>query len=234
MKRLKQLSLRQKMTADMQLKGYAITTQKTYLYQVERFAKYFNRSPEFLSAEHIKEYLHCVILKYPGGTVIKQARCALKFIYSVTLEREYEIEKIPHTKIPKKLPSVLSIEEVIKIINTPKNLKHQAILTTIYSAGLRISEAVNLKIEDIDSKRMQIKVSHGKGGKDRYTVLANTTLQILREFCKSYKPTDWLFPSSYQKGNHLSTRAVQRVFAKSKKEAGILKAATVHTLRHGL
>ena len=179
MKRLKETKLRRNMLMDMQLKGYAAKTQKTYLYQVECFAKYFNKSPAFLNESHIKEYLHHVILKYPGSTTIKQARCALKFIYTVTLERGWELERIPHTQIPKKLPSVLSIEEVVKIINAPKNLKHRAILTTIYSAGLRLNETVTLKVQDIDSKRMQIKVSQGKGGKQRYTILASTTLKVL-------------------------------------------------------
>jgi len=232
MRRTKKLRLRQRMLADMQLKGYAAKTQKAYLYQVECFAKYFNQSPNSLRTEHIKEYLHHVVLKYPGSSVIKQARGALKFIYTVTLDRPLELDKIPHTKIPKKLPSVLSIEEVIKIITSPKNLKHRAILATIYSAGLRLNEAVCLKVQDIDSKRMQIKVSYGKGGKDRYTILANTTLLILREFYKSFRPTDWLFPSSRNSINHLSTRAVQHVFTKSKIKAGIIKPATVHTLRH--
>lgn len=232
MRRIQKRTLRQQMTMDMQLKGFAVKTQKTYVYQVERFAKYFNTSPDLLKYEHIKEYLHHIILKYPGGSVIKQVRGALKFIYTITLNRPLELEKIPHTKIPRKLPSVLSIQDVIKVINAPKNLKHRAILTTIYSAGLRLNEAACLKVEDIYSDRMQIRVSHAKGGKQRFTILAHTTLKVLREYYKSFKPTNWLFPSSRYPQNHLSTRAIQHVFTKAKRESAIKKPATIHTLRH--
>ncbi len=125
----------------------------------------------------------------------------------------------------------MSREEVAKLLKVTYNLKHKALLMTAYSAGLRVGEAVRLKVSNIDSKRMQIRVTAGKGAKDRYTLLSETALQLLREYFKKFKPRDWLFPGD-DSTDHLSERAAQQVFSRARKNAGINKPATFHTLRH--
>ncbi|MEI8205144.1 MAG: tyrosine-type recombinase/integrase, partial [Bacteroidota bacterium] len=139
----------------------------------------------------------------------------------------YTIDRPRKEKI---LPEVLSEEEVVKILNATENLKHKAIFMTIYSAGLRIGEAINLKIKDIDSQRMQIKVVQGKGKKDRYTLLGNKTLEILRKYVAEYKPKDWLFEGA--KGEQYSTSSIQANLKIAVDKVGIKKRITVHTLRH--
>ena len=156
---------------------------------------------------------------------------ALKFFYTVTLGREWEMKQIPRVKKDKKLPTVLSKGEVQKIFDATTNLKHKAILMTVYGGGLRVSEVANLKPGDIDSANMQIHIRLGKGNKDRYTILAKVNLMILREYWKLYRPGIWLFPS-VNPVDHLSSRTMERVFQQSKEKAGIKKDVSIHTLRH--
>jgi site-specific recombinase XerD len=161
----------------------------------------------------------------------RQARAALVFLYEATLKQPDKVADLPRMKRPQQLPVVLSREEVGRILKVMVNLKHKALLVTAYSAGLRVGEVVRLKVSDIDSKRMQIRVTAGKGAKDRYTVLSETALTVLREYFKAEKPQDWLFPGE-DPGDHLSERSAERVFEHAKKKAGIAKKATFHTLRH--
>ncbi len=152
-------------------------------------------------------------------------------MYRYILERDDIEIKLSRPKKQKKLPTVLSSEEVSKILNELKNEKHQAIMYLIYSSGLRIGEAINLRVTDIDSQRMLIRVRQGKGRKDRYTVLSQVALEVLRKYSKKYRPFDWLFPGG-DIGSHISERTVQKIFERAKESAGIKKEATVHTLRH--
>jgi integrase/recombinase XerD len=155
----------------------------------------------------------------------------MKFFYEVTLGRFWNPIRIPRSKISKKLPLVLSMQEVQSLLDCVENLKHRAILTTIYSGGLRLGEAINLKPSDIDAERMTILVRQGKGNKDRYTVLGQKTLELLRLYYKTYRPGEWLFPSK-DPAQPLSGSSVQKVFKKALHRVGIRKKASVHTLRH--
>lgn len=182
--------------------------------------------------EEIKEYLHYLItVKKVSHSYVKTVYSALKFFYEVTLQRDWCMKGIPRSKKPKKLPVVLSKPELNDLFNAVTNLKHRAILVTIYAAGLRISEAVNLKVSDIDSKNMQIPVVQGKGQKDRYTLLSPKNLEILRDYWKYHHPTEWLFPGNTA-DKPISTGSIQKAFKSAKIKAGIKKEATVHTLRH--
>lgn len=220
------------MKRDLELRNFSPHTRRTYLACVRRFVLYFHRSPEELGDPEIREYLHYLIKerKVSQGAVT-QAYGALKFFYETTLKRDWEGFRIPKGKTGRRLPTVLSQQEVEALFGAIKNLKHRAILMTIYSAGLRISEALQLKLSDIDSQRMMIRVAHGKGNKDRYTLLGKRNLDILREYWKKYRPRDWLFCNPSRK-KPLSTNAVRRVFYKALRKAGIKKHAIVHTLRH--
>lgn len=224
--------LRKKMELEMELKNLSPKTRASYLACVREYACYFGRSPEEMGSKEIREYLHYLIgEKRVSQSKINQTYSGLKFLYQVTLQRDWEMSKIPRMKQRKRIPLVLSKEEIESIITVTRNLKHRAILMTIYSAGLRVSEAAKLKVIDIDSKRMMIRVRQGKGNKDRYTLLARRTLKILREYWRIYHPREWLFEGS-RPDKPISSRTIQKVMERSVQKAGIVKPATVHTLRH--
>jgi len=224
--------LREKMKMDMELRGYSSGTIVGYIRQVSNFAKFYNKSPKYLGEEEIRAYLHyCIMEKKLSEVTVNHINASLKFFYTKTLNRYWNVDKIARIKVPKKLPSILSPEEVNSIFNVTENLKHKAILMTIYSAGLRVSEACNLKITDIDSKNMQILIRQGKGKKDRYSLLSEVNLKILREYWIRYHPTEYLFPGN-GRTHAITHRTVQRILEKSVKKTGITKHASVHTLRH--
>lgn len=224
--------LHDQMKRDLELKHYSPRTRCCYLASVKSFAFHFHRSPAEMSDEEIRQYLHYLIEeKKASQAAISQTYSALKFFYETTLKRDWNGFRIPRSKMAKRLPVVLSQQEVEAIFSATRNLKHRAIFMTIYSAGLRVSEAVHLKVSDIDSQRMVIRVEQGKGAKDRYTLLAQRTLEVLRDYWRAYRPKDWLFPGQPRKES-LSVSSVQQSFKKVLQEAGIKKHATVHTLRH--
>ena len=224
--------LRQKMKMDMELKGYSPKTIKSYIGHVSNFAKYYNKSPELLREKEIREYLHyCIMEKKLSEGTVNYINSGLKFFYTKTLNRYWNMDKITRIKEPRRLPAVLSPEEIKSIFDVTENLKHKAILMTVYSAGLRVSEVCNLKITDIDSKNMQILIREGKGKKDRYSLLSNANLEILREYWKRYHPKEYLF-SGKGRTDSITPRSVQKMLEKSIKKTEITKNATVHTLRH--
>ena len=224
--------LYKKMKMDMELKNYSPKTVECYLTQMRSYAKFFGQSPDKLSDQHIREYLHFLLKdKKASQAIVSQTYSALKFFYMVTLNRCWNKQQIPRAKMSRHVPSVFSLEEVAMLLDSITNLKHKAILTTIYSAGLRIGEALHLISEDIDSSRMLIRVRQGKGRKDRYTLLAERTLDLLRMYWEVYRPKHWLFPGRDEK-KPLHPSSLQKVFKRGCSIAGIHKRATVHTLRH--
>jgi integrase/recombinase XerD len=223
---------RDQMLVDLQLSGAKPNTQRSYLREVDNLAKYFHRSPEELGEAELKEYLLSLIKeRHLSEGTFRFYVAALKFFYRTTLKREWMVEKIRHPRAKRKLPIVLDLSEVESLFAVTTNLKHKAILMITYSSGLRASETACLKITDIDSKRMTVRITQGKGGKDRYSILSHTTLDLLRQYWRKYRPQEWLFPGAKEK-DHLSTNSIQQLFYKAKKRAGITKPASVHTLRH--
>ena len=224
--------LRNKMIMEMELRGYSSRTIKNYTLHVANFAKFYNKSPEFLGENELREYLHyCITKKKLNGGTVNYIHSSLKFFYTKILSLQWNIDKLSRVKERKKLPVVLSPEEIKSIFDATHNLKHKAILMTIYSAGLRISEVCNLKITDIDSKNMQIIIRQGKGNKDRYSILSRENLKILREYWKTYQPKEYLFLGRYRT-DAISPRSVQKALGESINKTGITKHATVHSLRH--
>jgi len=224
--------LQDRMRVDLALRNLSPRTRSCYLSWVKSFALHFRRSPEEMGDPEIREYLHYLIQeKKASQSCVSQAYSALKFLYETTLKRDWKGYRIPRAQRGKKLPVVLSAQEVQAIFSAVGNLKHRAVLMTIYSAGLRISEVVHLKVSDLDSQRMTIRVEQGKGQKDRYTLLGQRTLDILREYWKEYRPLGWLFPGKPE-SEPLSVSSVQKVFEKALLRAGIEKPVSVHTLRH--
>jgi len=224
--------LRDQMQADLQLRGLSPKTQKAYLNQVRDFARYFKKSPDQLGESEVKEYLLYLLRgKKVSDSTVRQYYGALKFLYQTTLKRNWVIEKIPYLKTKKRLPVVLDRKEVDSLFSATENLKHRAILMLIYSSGLRVAEVAHLKITDIDSKRMMIRIQQSKGGKDRYSILSNVALDVLRQYWRKYRPKEWLFPG-YRDDKPISDRSIQKIFGKAKTLAGIKKPASAHTLRH--
>ena len=226
-------SLRQRMTEDMQVRNLALNTQSSYLQQISQFARYFKRSPEQLGPEEIRTYQIYLTNERklaPGSVLIAVA--ALRFLYKVSLKKEWLFDEvIPAPKAPQKLPVILSPEEVLQFLNCIGSMKHRAILTVCYAAGLRISEAVSLKPTDIDSKRMVIRVDQGKGQKDRYVMLSPKLLVTLREWWRLARPLQWLFPGDIPE-QHISKDAVEQACQKAHRLCHIPKPFTPHCLRH--
>jgi integrase/recombinase XerD len=224
--------LRDQMEMDMRLRRFSPKTIACYLACMKGVAKHFRKSPAELGDEEIRAYLHHLMEERKvSQSVLVQTYSALKFFFEKTLQKQWNALRIPRCKQRRKLPGVLSREEVESILLATKNLKHRAILMTIYSAGLRIGEATRLKVSDIDSGRMMIRVNEGKGLKDRYTLLGVRNLEMLRCYWKTYRPLEWLFPGR-NASCPVSASAIQRVFKTSLEKAGIKKKASVHTLRH--
>jgi integrase/recombinase XerD len=224
--------LRTKMMMDMDIRGYSELTKKYYIQHVVRFSQYFQKSPDLLGEDEIYKYLHyCITERKLSEGTVNTVHSALKFFYTKTLGRDWRVEKLARIKERRRLPVVLSQEEVKAIFEATKNLKHKAILMTIYAAGLRVSEASNLEITDIDSKNMQIRIRNGKGKKDRYAILSKANVEILREYWKKYHPKKYLFSGRYRE-DAISDRSIQKIFEHARDKAGIKKPATVHTLRH--
>lgn len=226
--------LRQRMIEDMQVRNLSPHTQTSYVQQVSLFARYFSQSPEVLGPEEIRTYqVYLTNEKKLATGSILIAVSALRFLYKVTLQKDWSFEDvIPAPKKPQKLPIVLSPEEVLHFLGCAPSLKHRAILTTCYAAGLRISEAVRLKITDIDSQRMVLRVDQGKGRKDRYVMLSPKLLETLREWWRVEKPRHWLFPGQLPH-RHISKDAVGQACQKAHRICGIAKPITPHSLRHG-
>ncbi len=225
-------TLRERMKKELVLKGLSPRTRKIYVGEVEKFIRHHAKSPESLGSVEIKEYLHYLITsKGVASSAVNQAYSALKFFYHNTLGRPWEFTSIPRTRRPKILPVILERDEIDAILAATRNVKHRTILSIIYSAGLRVSEATRLRVVDIDSKRMQIRVQQAKGLKDRYSVLSREVLGLLREYWSVYRPTKWLFPGCSPR-QPVSVRTVQKVFEMSCKKAGIKKPVSIHTLRH--
>jgi integrase/recombinase XerD len=226
-------SLRQRMTEDMKIRNLAENTQKSYLQQISLFARYFGKSPELLGPEQIRAYQVYLTTEKrltPGSIVI--AVSALRFLYKVTLKRTWAVQDIiPAPKKPQTLPNVLSPEEVLQFLDVVQSRKHRAILTVCYAAGLRISEAIALKLPAIDSKRMVLRIEQGKGKKDRYVMLSPRLLEILRDWWRLERPRHWLFPSNMP-GQHITRYAVGQACQKAGRICKIPKPISPHSLRH--
>lgn len=225
-------ALRQRMIDDLRVRNYAPGTIDLYIGSVARFAQHFGKSPDQLGPEHIREYQTFLVnTKKASWPVFNQAVCALRFFYKFTLGKPWMIEHIPFPKQEKKLPVVLSPGEVAKFLQAVPNLKHRTVLMTMYGSGVRIAEALGLRIDDVDSHRMLIRVEQGKGRRDRYTILPPTLLASLRGYWKSSRTRPWLFPGQTSQ-QPLTQNAMHRVVRRVRKKAGLAKPVTTHTMRH--
>jgi site-specific recombinase XerD len=210
---------------------YSPKTVKSYLHYNRELVKFTGKSSNEINESDIKDYLfYMVEKKDASASTLNTAVNALNFYYGKILKKNFVYE-IKRPKKDKKLPVVLSQEEVTLILSSVSNIKHKAILMLVYSAGLRVSEVVKLNVEDIDSDRKLIHLKGAKGRKDRYTILSDKVLETLNLYIKSYQPDRWLFTGA-KKTSHLSTRSAQKIFDNAVKSAGIKKDVSIHALRH--
>lgn len=220
------------MIEDLRVRNYSSRTIDTYVRCVAAFAKHFGRPPSDLGPEHVHRWqVHLVEERKASASAVNQHAAALRFLYSITLRRKIAVEQIPYARRPKKLPVVPSPSEVGVFLDAVQNLKHKAVLLTIYAAGLRLSEALSLRIDDIDGERGLIRVRSGKGNKDRYTILSPTLLEALRAYWRIYRPKSWLFPGQDPR-RHLTVHLIQKVCVRVRERLGMAKVITPHTLRH--
>ena len=224
--------LRQRMIAAMQIRNFTANTQAAYLQQIVLLARYYHQSPEALGPQQIQAYQLYLTneRKLAPGSLCTIA-AALRFLYHVTLKRDWALDDIPIPKKPLKLPVILSPEEVEHFLECIGSLKHRTLLTVTYAAGLRVSEATHLKVTDIDSQRMVIRVEQGKGQKDRYVMLSPRLLEELRAYWKRARPAAWLFPGDIP-GQPISRHAVEQACDKARRLSGIDKPITPHSMRH--
>ncbi len=223
--------LRRRMIDDMSLRNLSPATQRSYLHAVTKFSRYFGRSPDRLGLEDVRAFqVHLVSqgISWPG---LNQTVCALRFFYGVTLDRGEIPERIAYARTPRKLPVILSADEVVRFLEAVPSLKARAALTTAYAAGLRASEAVSLKVANIDSARMLIQVHHGKGAKDRTLMLSPQLLTILRAYWRLARPEEWLFPGR-SPDKPIDVQVLHAACRSATKAAGLVKRVSVHTLRH--
>jgi integrase/recombinase XerD len=225
--------LRQQMIDEMRRRNYSPRTISTYVRFVREFASYFNTSPDQLGVQEVRKFQLYLIdeRRFAWGT-FNQAVCALRFFYGQVLQREELVERIRYGKKPKRLPVVLSREEVRRLFRCTRHGETRLKLMTIYSGGLRANELVHLQTQDIDSERVLIRIQQGKGRKDRYVPLSQELLEQLRAYWQVARPTKWLFPGTRDPSQPGCTRSLQRAVVRSAKRAAIRKRVTLHTLRH--
>lgn len=225
--------LRQRMLEDMQIRNFSQNTQRSYLQQISLFARHFRRSPDGLGPENIRAYqLYLTKEKKlaPGSILI--ATSALRFLYTVTMKRPWDVEEVlPMPKKPQTLPVILSPEEVRQFLSCVPRRKARTALTVCYATGLRVSEAIALKPTDIDSQRMTIRVTQGKGQKDRDVMLSEQLLTILRDWYRFARPTEWLFPGVIP-GSHITRSGIENACTLAHERSGLSKPVTPHSLRH--
>ena len=224
--------LRQRMVNDMTVRGLAENTVKSYLRSVAGLACHYGRSPDRISAQEVQDYL--IFLHDERGLTwqsCNSARHGIRFFYRITLGLPEPHFYLPGAKTPSILPELLNHDELVRLFGVTTNLKHRALLMTAYAAGLRASELCRLKIGDIDSQRMLLRVDQGKGNKDRYVPLSPRLLEELREYWRRVRPAHWLFPNLLL-GRPISRDGVWHIYKTAKEKAGIKKPGGIHTLRH--
>jgi site-specific recombinase XerD len=229
--------LRQRMTEDMTVRGFTACTQRGYLAAVRNFTVFLGRSPDRAGAEDLRRFQLHMRSEGASATTMNAAVSALRFFFGVTLGRGDAVVGMTTVRQPRRLPVILSAQEVARLLDHAPGLKYRAALSVAYGAGLRAAEVVSLKLSDIDSARMVIRVEQGKGRKDRYAMLSAPLLACLRAWWRAGRergvmlPAGWLFPGQ-NPVNPLTTRQLNRAFHGAKEAAGIDKKVSLHTLRH--
>lgn len=223
--------LRERMAEDLRIRNYSPRTVECYVSMMERFTREFGKPPGRLGPAEVRAFQVRMIESKVSWTQFNQAVCALRFFYRVTLPRDFAVEHIPFAKTKRPLPTVLSADEVRRLLGVVTNIKHRAVLSLIYATGARLNEATHLRVADIDGARMTVHIRYGKGGKPRMVPMSAALRDLLRDYWRAQHPRDFLFPGN-RPDRPLHENAVQKVCATARLRARIDKPASVHTLRH--
>jgi len=223
--------LRRRMIEDMTVRNLSPATQRSYIHAVQKFSRYFGRSPDLLDLEDVRAFQVHLVSTGISWASLNQIVCALRFFYGVTLSQNDIPERIPYAREPRKLPVVLSTDEVVEFLEAVSSLKARVALTAAYAAGLRVSEVCGLSVGDIDSSRMVIHIRNGKGGKARYVMLSPELLGILRSYWRLVRPKDLLFPGR-NPDKPIEPTVLHAACRSAVAATGLSKRVTVHTLRH--
>lgn len=223
--------LRERMAEDLRIRNYSPRTVACYVMMMERFTKEFGKPPGQLGPAEIRTFQVRMIEKKVSWSQFNQAVCAMRFFFRVTLPRDFAVEHIPFAKTRKKLPTVLSVDEVRRLLSAPTYIKHRAVLSLIYATGARLNEATHLRVGDIDGKRMTVHIRCGKGGKPRMVPMSPALRDLLRAYWIEEHPRDFLFPGEHP-DRPLHESSVQHACTKARVSARIDKPMSVHTLRH--
>jgi integrase/recombinase XerD len=232
--------LSQKMFEDLQLRGLSVRTQESYVAAVRQLAKHYHKAPDQMDEEELRQYfLYLKNVRGVSSSTFRIALCGIKFFYEHTLKREWHTLALVRPGKQEKLPSVLSLSEVERILKCVQHERYRVCLTTIYACGLRLMEGVRLQVKNIDSERNMLHIYAGKGGKDRYVPLPSTALEMLRHYWRTHRNREWLFPvpngtwaGNVNTAGPMHETSVQKAFRAALKESGVQKEASVHTLRH--
>ncbi|MDX0980481.1 tyrosine-type recombinase/integrase [Sinorhizobium medicae] len=223
--------LRRRMIEDMTVRNLSPATQRSYINAVRKFSRYFGRSPDRLDLDDVHTFQVHLVATGISWAALNQIVCALRFFFGVTLGQNEIPERIPYARAPRKLPVVLSADEVVQFLEAVSSLKARVALTSAYAAGLRVGEVCGLRVEDIDSSRMVIHVRHGKGGKARYVMLSAELLGILRSYWRLARPSTFLFPGR-DPDKPIEPTVLNAACRSAVAATGLSKLVTVHTLRH--
>lgn len=232
--------LSDKMQEDLQLRGLSVRTQESYLAAVRQLAKHYHKSPDLITEEELRKYfLYLRNERKVSTSTFQIALCGIKFFYEQTLRREWHTFQLVRPERQEKLPVVLSLAEVGRVLECVRLERYRVCLTTLYACGLRLQEGLHLRVKNIDGERKMVQVCGGKGGKDRYVPLPTPMLEMLRNYWRTHRNREWLFPSWHASwvGNvntagPMDESCVQKAFRAALKSSGVQKDATVHTLRH--
>jgi len=224
-------AFQERMDQDLQIRGYSPRTRKTYVGRVRAFIAYIKVSPLGIGPEHIRDFQLHLIAKKVSWTTFNQSVCAIRFFMAVTLGLCWDVRHLPYHKRGRRLPEILSHEEVAALLGAAGSPRDRAILMTLYGTGMRLNELRNLRVADIDSQRMALRIVQGKGRKDRYVNLPAVLLDALRNYWKACRPQSVLFPGD-EPARPVSERRIQDMVRITGKRAGIRKRVTPHALRH--
>ncbi len=218
-----------KLRQEMKLRGFSQKTVKSYLYYITQILKLTNKNPKTINSDDIRSYLEKLTDKNKSSSTTNNAYSAFKFYFEKILHRKFFL-KIPRSKKPKKLPIVLTKNEVKKILSCVENVKHKLILALMYSSGLRVSEITNIKVKDLNAENKMLFIREAKGLKDRNTIISKKVLEVLKKYIKNKKADDYIFESNRRK--KMTDRSVQKIFSKALEKSNIQKKASCHSLRH--
>ena len=223
---------RERMLQDLTIRGYADSTKEAYVAAVRDLVRYFMLPPDKLTADHVNRFqLYLIEDRRLAPSTVNIAVCAIRFFYTHCLEVDWQVERVPFQPKRRRLPVVLTSDEVARLIEALPNAKHRAIVMTTYAAGLRLAEVLNLQVCDLDSKRMVIRVRRGKGAKPREVMFSARLLEVLRAYWRLDRPRPWLFPGG-NANRPVNPRTVQKVVRRAQERAGLSKRVTPHVLRH--